>query len=96
MGAPSSMSKKCFRHTEASFQNLQEVLKTYDLIGAGHPSWVSRAHPSFPLSKFSGFIDSLKGAPNGRFFFSYHINPEKMREKCRIWKNILTFGKTVI
>ena len=27
------------------------VLKTLDLTGAGHPSWVSRAHSSFPSSE---------------------------------------------
>ena len=30
-----------------------------DLNGAGHPSWVPHAHPSFPPCKISGFIDRL-------------------------------------
>ncbi|MDD6605132.1 MAG: hypothetical protein PUE96_04370, partial [Oscillospiraceae bacterium] len=44
------------------FQNFQKVLKSIDLNGAGHPSWVPRAHPSFPFSYISGFIDSLNRA----------------------------------
>lgn len=30
----------------SKFQNSIKVLKTKDFNGAGHPSWVSRAHPS--------------------------------------------------
>ena len=53
-----SVSKKSFL-PPASFQNFIKVLKTKDFNGAGHPSWVSRAHPSFPLRRIYLFIDSL-------------------------------------
>ena len=33
------------------FLELEKVLKTYDSKDAEHPSWVSRAHPSFPSRK---------------------------------------------
>jgi hypothetical protein len=55
---PNSLSKKYFRQAEQVFLNPKKFRKTYDLIGAGHPSWVPRAHPSFPSSEFSGFIDT--------------------------------------
>ena len=56
---PLSVSKKSFRLAEASFQNFIKVLKTKDFNGAGHPSWVSRAHPSLPSRRIYHFIDSL-------------------------------------
>ena len=34
--------------------------ETWDFNGAGHPSWVSRAHPSLPSRRIYYFIDSLK------------------------------------
>ena len=33
------------------FSELVKVLKIFDFNGAGHPSWVSRTHPFFPLRK---------------------------------------------
>ncbi len=36
-----------------------KVLKIVNFNGAGHPSWVSRAHPSLPLQEIYRFIDSL-------------------------------------
>ncbi|WP_418724244.1 hypothetical protein, partial [Dysosmobacter sp.] len=45
-----------------------KVLKTKDFNGAGHPSWVSRAHPSFPLRRIYLFIDSLKACSKERAF----------------------------
>ena len=57
--------EKVFSTSCLRFQNFQKVLKSIDLNGAGHPSWVPRAHPSFPFSYISGFIDSLsQGAHN--------------------------------
>jgi hypothetical protein len=35
-----SLSKKCFRHAEQVFLNPKKFRKTYDLNGAGRPSWV--------------------------------------------------------
>ena len=52
--------EKVFSTSCLRFQNFQKVLKSIDLNGAGHPSWVPRAHPSFPFSYISGFIDSLR------------------------------------
>jgi hypothetical protein len=43
----------------SKFQNFGSF-ETYDFNGAGHPSRVSRAHPSFPLKKSWWFIDNLK------------------------------------
>ena len=43
----------------SQFSELYKVLKTIDFNGAGHPSWVSRAHPSLPPRKTHHFIDSL-------------------------------------
>ena len=58
--------EKVFSTSCLRFQSFQKVLKSIDLNGAGHPSWVPRAHPSFPFSYISGFIDSLGGsAVNG-------------------------------
>ena len=50
-----------------SFQNFYEVLKTWDFNGAGHPSWVSRAHPSFPLRRSCHLVDRLRStvSPEG-------------------------------
>ena len=53
--------EKVFSTSCLRFQNFLKVLKSVDLNGAGHPSWVPRAHPSFPFSCSSGFIDSLEG-----------------------------------
>ena len=64
MGRP-QLVEKVFSTSCLRFQNFQKVLKSIDLNGAGHPSWVPRAHPSFPFSCIPGFIDSLKGVPNG-------------------------------
>ena len=52
--------EKVFSTSCLRFQNFQKVLKSIHLNGAGHPSWVPRAHPSFPFSYISGFIDSLR------------------------------------
>ena len=41
----------------SKFSELYRVLKTKDFNGAGHPSWVSRAHPSLPSRKVCRFID---------------------------------------
>ena len=46
----------------SQFSELYKVLKTIDFNGAGHPSWVSRAHPSLPPRKTHHFIDSLRDA----------------------------------
>jgi hypothetical protein len=73
------VSKKCFRHAEQVFKtrgrqpSVKKVLKTYDFNGAGHPSWVSRPHPSFPFSGILGFIDSLQ----------VYYTAEQKKEKCR-------------
>ena len=55
--------EKVFSTSCLRSQSCQKVLKSIDLNGAGHPSWVPRAHPSFPFSYISGFIDSLGGVP---------------------------------
>ena len=51
--APALRGAKNFSPRGASFQNFCKVLKTEDFNGAGHPSWVSRAHPSLPSRKNS-------------------------------------------
>ena len=52
------LGEKFFSPSGLRFQNFQKVLKIFDFIGAGHPSWVSRAHPSFPSSDLLKSIDS--------------------------------------
>ena len=61
LSSNSQRVEKVFSPRWASFQNFIKVLKTKDFNGAGHPSWVSRAHPSLPLRRIYHFIDSLKG-----------------------------------
>ncbi|MDD6605489.1 MAG: hypothetical protein PUE96_06180, partial [Oscillospiraceae bacterium] len=61
--------EKVFSTSCLRFQNFQKVLKSIDLNGAGHPSWVPRAHPSFPFSYISGFIDSLTRRTERRALF---------------------------
>ena len=59
----------------SQFSELYKVLKTIDFNGAGHPSWVSRAHPSLPLRKTHHFIDSLSSpCPADRGCFNAIIN----------------------
>ena len=45
---PLQLGEKGFFDKLSKFSELQKVLKTEDFNGAGHPSWVSRAHSSFP------------------------------------------------
>ena len=47
-----SVAKKSFRHAEAFFR-ASKALKNGDHPRAGHPSRVSRTHPSAPLTKVS-------------------------------------------
>ena len=61
--------EKVFSTSCLRLQNFQKVLKSIDLNGAGHPSWVPRAHPSFPFPYISGFIDSLTRRTEGRALF---------------------------
>ena len=66
--------EKVFSTSCLRFQNFQKVLKSIDLNGAGHPSWVPRAHPSFPFSYISGFIDSLSPpSPSDGALFSISL-----------------------
>ena len=50
-----------------------------DFNGAGHPSWVSRAHPSLPSRKIYHFIDSLKREPKGSRFSYDSVDPVTYR-----------------
>ena len=71
--------EKVFSTSCLRFQNFQKVLKSIDLNGAGHPSWVPRAHPSFPFPYISGFIDSLKRPRKRSFFHVRRMYFERIR-----------------
>ena len=64
-----SVSKKSFRHAAAFFRT-SKALKNGDHHRAGHPSRVSRTHPSAPLTKASRFFDRLTG--RSRLAFILH------------------------
>ncbi|WP_155978965.1 hypothetical protein [Oscillibacter sp. 1-3] len=60
MAAPAvSLSKKYFQQAAVDLQNFKKFCKSDDFNGAGNPSWVSRTHPSFPLTKSPALFDSL-------------------------------------
>ena len=73
MGASFQRVEKGFSPRRTSFQNFIKVLKTKDFNGAGHPSWVSRAHPSLPLQRIYHFIDSLEGRADGRVLLLFSV-----------------------
>ena len=84
-GAPSAWRKNLFamlRH----FSELQKALKNGDHHRAGHPSRVSRTHPSSPLTKGSHFLTGSVAAPVGRplSFTTKLSSPSVMR----MWKNM--------
>ena len=54
-----SMAKKSFRHAEAFFRASKSSEK-WDHPRAGHPSRVSRTHPSAPLTKVSRSFDRFR------------------------------------
>ena len=59
-------NQRLTQRVEKSFLPAEPVFN-----GAGHPSWVSRAHPSFPLRKNYHFIDKLSQAlENQRLTFT--------------------------
>ena len=58
-----------------------------NLNGAGNPSWVPRAHPSFPFSCLSGFIDSL-GTARGAVLFLCAPYQEKMLPAKKIVQDV--------
>ena len=58
-GLPSAWRKSLFA-TLRHFSELQKALKNGDHHRAGHPSRVSRTHPSAPLTKGSRFGGSLR------------------------------------
>ena len=64
-GLPSAWRKSLFA-TLRHFSELQKALKNGDHHRAGHPSRVSRTHPSAPLTKGSRSFDRLRrAAPHG-------------------------------
>ena len=57
--APCLSVSKSFFSPLSKFSELKKALKTVNLNSAGHPSWVSRAHPSFPFQKVHHSIGNL-------------------------------------
>ena len=59
------------------FESFFKALKFTDLNSAGHPSWVSRAHPSLPFGVVHHLIGNLKGTAITRCsFFSFQIRTD--------------------
>ena len=84
LSSNSQRVEKVFSPRWTSFQNFIKVLKTKDFNGTGHPSWVSRAHPSLPSRRIYHFIDSLNSFYTSRFFWVFRskrwaITPLKVK-----------------
>ena len=62
-GAGKQAKRRRWRMKQACFEEGSQIADTqYSLFGLSRrciPSWVSRAHPSFPLRRIYLFIDSL-------------------------------------
>ena len=58
LGAATRISALLFRRLSVSKKSFLPAEQVFN--GAGHPSWASRAHPSFPLRRIYHFIDSLR------------------------------------
>ena len=61
---PLSACRKGFPPRWPYFPNFIKVLKMFDFNGTGHPSWISRAHPSLPSRENYLFIRKTRAAAN--------------------------------
>ena len=80
-----SVSKNFF-DTLTLFSELYKVLKMLDFNGAGNPSWVSRAHPSFPLRQIHrsiGKIHPCSSAQPFKYSLGSTALPSLVTAKCR-------------